>query len=106
MVKGAFGGTHSCKISWTGACEQTITGLKPNTMYTLTGWGKVTSGDSGYIGVKNYGGTELRAVVNTNMYTGQTITFTTGAANTSALIYIYNNSGTTYGEDFYVSEFH
>ncbi|WP_173112098.1 CARDB domain-containing protein [Paenibacillus qinlingensis] len=106
VATNAIGGTHSCKISWTGACEQTITGLKPNTMYTLTGWGKVTSGDMGYIGVKNYGGVEKKAAVTGNTYTGQTISFTTGSSNTSALIYIYNNAGTTYGEDFYVSEFH
>jgi hypothetical protein len=98
----AIGGANSCRVAWTGACEQTITGLEPNTSYTLTGWGKVTSGGTGYIGVKDYGGAVKKLAVSANVYTKQTITFTTGASNTTALIYIYNDAGTTYGDDFYV----
>lgn len=102
VASNALGGTKACKVSWTGACEQTITGLQPNTSYTLTGWGKVTSGGTGYVGVKSYGGAVTKSPVSTNVYTKQTITFTTGATNTSAQIYIYNDTGTTYGDDFYV----
>ncbi|MFC4775726.1 CARDB domain-containing protein [Paenibacillus sp. GCM10023252] len=104
VASNALGGTNSCKVSWTGACEQTVTGLKPNTTYTLTAWGKVTSGGAGTIGVNNYGGTLVKSTFSTNEYTKQTLNFTTGASNTTALIYLYNNAGTTYGDDFYVLE--
>ncbi|GLX66996.1 hypothetical protein MU1_13400 [Paenibacillus glycanilyticus] len=102
VASNAIGGANSCKVAWTGACEQTVTGLQPNTTYTFTAWGKVTSGGTGYIGVKNYGGNEQKLPISTGDYTKQTITFTTGASNTTALIYMYNNAGTAYGDDFYI----
>ncbi|WP_157279760.1 hypothetical protein [Paenibacillus swuensis] len=65
---------------------------------------RCTSGGGGFIGVKNYGGTEKKGAISTSVYTKQTLTFTTGSSNSRALIYIYNNAGTTYGDDFYVIE--
>ena len=79
--------------------EQTVT-LRPGTTYVLSGWGRVTaSGTEMVIGVKNYGGTEVRAPAFTvTSYTSGSVTFTTGAANTTARIYCYTRAGTGDGQ--------
>jgi Carbohydrate binding domain len=97
-------GTYSMKVGTAaGSGEQTITGLSPNTTYTLTGWTKVsaTSVES-RIGVKSYGGTEVYQSVTSTTYTQKTIVFTTGATNTSAIIYCYKltTTGNSYCDDF------
>jgi hypothetical protein len=78
--------------------EQTVSGLSPNTTYTLIGWGKLASGSGGTvnIGVKSYGGTETSTAVSATSYTQVSINFTTGSSNTSAVIYCYRPSGSGY----------
>ncbi len=84
--------------------EQTISNLSPNTLYTLTGWAKLASGSTGgvYLGVKSYGGPETQVNVATTTYSPATISFATGAFNTSATIYCYRYSGSGYAycDDF------
>jgi mannan endo-1,4-beta-mannosidase len=100
----ARSGSYAGKIGTSnGALEQTITGLKANTRYTLKGWARVdTSGQSVNIGVKNFGGTETTRSITATSYTQATITFTTGSNATSALIYCYKpgKTGNAYCDDF------
>lgn len=86
--------------------EQTITGLLPNTTYTFGGYGKVSAaGESVLIGVKNYGGAAVDSQITALNYQHASVTFTTGATNTSALVYFYKpNAGTVYGDDFYLNK--
>jgi len=79
-----------------GGLTQVISGLAPNTDYTLTGWAKVgTAGEPVYFGVKNYGDAEKNGNVTATSYTQIGISFRTGSSNTSAEIYCYRNEGTT-----------
>src|SRR6185436_5354723 len=97
--------TYSGQVGAASAIEQIITGLTPNTTYTLTGYGKVaTSGEIVSIGVKDYGGTDKSTGVSNTAYTLVTLSFTTGATDTSARIYLYKFSGAglAYGDDFQV----
>ncbi len=71
-----------------GDAEQVITGLTPNTTYTLSGWDRVSSGATvARIGVKNYGGAETWADNSGTGYTQKSVTFTTGPTSTQATIY-------------------
>jgi beta-glucanase (GH16 family) len=90
----------------TTTLEQTVTGLLPNTTYTFGGYGKVaTTGASAFIGVKNFGGSSIGASITNTTYQHASVTFTTGASNTSATVYYYKpNSGTVYGDDFYLNK--
>jgi beta-glucanase (GH16 family) len=86
--------------------EQVITGLSPNTTYKFGGYGKVTAaGQSVMFGAKNYGGAAVNAQVTNTTYTNTSVTFTTGATNTSVTVYMYKPvSGTVYGDDFYLNK--
>jgi beta-glucanase (GH16 family) len=54
----------------TGYAQQVITGLLPNSTYTLSGWDRVSSGATvARIGVKNYGDVELWADNRSTGYT-------------------------------------
>ena len=88
-------GTYAGEIDATaaggdGAIEQVVTGLTPNTAYTLTGWVR-TDGGVTYLGAKQYnttGGTADASTTSTG-WTQLTDYFTTGAASTSVDIYCY-----------------
>jgi beta-glucanase (GH16 family) len=86
--------------------EQVVTGLSPNTTYKFAGYAKVAvAGQHATIGVKAYGGTTVAFTVNSTSYTPGSVTFTTGATNTSATVYFYKQaSGTVYGDDFYLEK--
>jgi parallel beta-helix repeat protein len=73
-----------------GSIEQVVTGLTPNTPYTLTGWVR-TDGSTTYLGAKQYdtaGNTSDASTTNTG-WTELTDYFTTGASGTSVDIYCY-----------------
>jgi hypothetical protein len=98
----AHTGTNSVRIGKTssqnGSAEQIITGLLPNTRYTLSGWLKADAGASVIIGVKNFGAAQITSTNTTAIaYEQKSITFTTGASNTSATIFVFRNTGTGYG---------
>lgn len=89
-------GDYAGKVGYGSAISQTVTGLTPNTTYTLSGWIMVdTAGQVAYIGAKNHGGTSVSKSTNTTAYSEKTVTFTTGATSTSAVIFVYQ-SGTGY----------
>jgi len=92
----AHTGTYAGKVGYGSAIAQTLTGLSPNTTYTFSGWLKVnTAGQVVYLGVQNYGGVSLSRFNNTTAYAQKTLTFTTGATNTSANLFVYQS-----GADF------
>ena len=103
-------GSHSVRLSdGAGGVEQTVTGLKANTTYTLSGWAfkhPLATNTGLYVGVKNYGGVELSTEVTETTYTKKSVTFTTGANNTTARIYFYRNGGASnvYGDYFRIVE--
>lgn len=68
--------------------EQTITGLSPNTSYTLTVDGKGVSGTGqGYAYVKDYGGDPInQEIISDNNFHSMSIAFTTGPSSTSVTI--------------------
>ena len=71
--------------------EQTITGLSPNTSYTLTVDAKGVSGTGhGYVYVKNHGGDQVnKGIISDNNFHSTSITFVTGPNSTSATIGVY-----------------
>jgi beta-glucanase (GH16 family) len=72
-----------------GAAEQLITDLEPNTTYTLGGWLRVSNAAAtAEIGVKNYGGPDLSASTSNTGYTYLSIPFTTGPDSTQATVYV------------------
>ncbi|MHA6480987.1 discoidin domain-containing protein [Paenibacillus sp. strain BS8-2] len=73
--------------------EQTIT-VKPNTIYKLSGYAKGLNGGAAVFGIKNYGNPSKDAHVSGTAFSGKELAFTTGAANTTAVIYLYKQSGT------------
>src|SRR5262249_18345526 len=73
-----------------GSAEQVVTGLSPNTTYTLGRWEPVSypTLEAG-IGVKDYGGPEVWAAPSNTAYTNGTVMFTTGPTSTQATVYCY-----------------
>ncbi|MFO7869364.1 MAG: family 16 glycosylhydrolase [Bacteroidales bacterium] len=100
-------GNYGLQLSGSPASSERLVEVKPNTTYILGGWGKL-SANSGYtvLGVKNYGGDELRSQFTETDWQNRELTFTTGADNTTARIYFYQSDGTgvTCGDDFYLIE--
>ncbi len=85
---------------------QTVSGLTSGHTYTLTGWVKSSNGsDAIYVGVKNYGGTEVSSSTTSSNYTQVSVTFTMGSSSTSAEIYCWKNGGSaaSYCDGFSVS---
>jgi len=89
------------------AVQQIIQGLRTNTTYQLSCWVKA-NGNTVYLGATNFGGLGTNASPNAGSgYSKATITFTTGDANTNALIYVSNpayNGLLIYVDDFFLSE--
>ena len=96
-------GKHSGTFSgWAGGgsaeLRQTITDLKPSTTYDVTAWvyNWNSDGGSGKLGVNNGGGVWVSQSFGYTDWTQVQLSFTTGASNTSADIYMSSpsNSGT------------
>ncbi len=103
----ARSGSYAVQVGGTsmGYAQQVISGLSPNTTYTLSGWAKVNaSGVTASIGVKNYGGTQTGRTVSATTYTQVSLTFTTGPTNTTATIYCAKatSSGAIFCDDLVV----
>ncbi len=67
-------GSYSAKLggSSRNGLEQTVTGLSPNTTYTLQAQCKVsTSGVTGSVGIKNFGGTTITRSFTSTTYTAK-----------------------------------
>jgi len=87
-------GSYAGKVAANGGgLFQTVT-VAPSTTYTLTGWGKVTSGGDAFaIGVQNYGGNQVYVPVTGTSYGQVSVQFTTGSGNTTAQIFCYKGAG-------------
>jgi agmatine deiminase len=84
--------------------EQVISGLCPNNTYTVSCWGIAKVNANVYLGVKDYGGSEQTVqFTDGRNWQQQSITFTTGASNTSAAIFFTKTSTSKFngtGDDF------
>jgi beta-glucanase (GH16 family) len=78
--------------------EQVVSDLEANTVYRLSGWAKVRGSEPMLIGVKDYGGDEIRMVFTESEYSEASLTFTTGFSVNSAVVYAYKHG--TDGEGF------
>ncbi len=89
VITTAYAGSYSLSANGgNSSVEQVITGLCPNTSYTVACYGKATSRAGVYLGVKNYGGAEQTVqFTDKKNYVQKSITFTTGATDTSATIF-------------------
>ncbi len=104
----AHSGTYGVSLAdGGGQVEQVVTGLCANTTYTLSAWGIAKANAGVYLGVKNYGGSELTVqFTDSKNWQQKLIVFTTGAANTSAAIFFTKtavNRFTGDGDDFELS---
>ncbi|MBW8735825.1 MAG: carbohydrate binding domain-containing protein [Streptomyces turgidiscabies] len=77
--------------------QQTISGLQPGTTYVLTGWLHAVSGEQIALGVKSAGAAEAFHAVTGASYAPAAVVFTTGTANTSAIVYCYKGTGSGAG---------
>jgi parallel beta-helix repeat protein len=88
-------GDYAANLTNAGSgMEQNITGLKPNTMYILSGYGKGANSGSAVLGAKNYGEGYTDVRMSSTNYAWRDLAFRTGATYTSATIYLYKDSGT------------
>ena len=79
-----------------GSIEQIVTGLTPNTTYTLTGWIR-TDGGATALGTKQYNAAndDTSATTTATSWTQLSNQFTTGPTNTSVDIYCYRDTAGT-----------
>lgn len=101
----AYSGSYGVELGSGGGCvEQVITGLCPNTTYTLSAWGMAKSNSGVYLGVKNYGGSELTVqFTDSRNWRQKSVTFTTGSSDTSATVFFTKTSTSRFtgdGDDF------
>ncbi|MFD5461353.1 glycosyl hydrolase family 18 protein [Kitasatospora sp. NPDC127059] len=95
-------GSHALQAaassSQTGECGQTVK-LKPNTVYTLSGW---VQGNYAYLGVS--GGATASTWANASGWTKLSVPFTTDATG-SVTVYLHGwyGQGSVYGDDFSIA---
>ncbi|MEZ0109027.1 hypothetical protein ABH920_003037 [Catenulispora sp. EB89] len=103
---GTYAGQINAPTGGNGSIEQVVSGLIPNTSYTLTGWVR-TDGGSTILGAKQYdpAGDNQDATTTATGWTQLTDQFTTGANNTSADIYCYlSTAGTSACDDISLTQ--
>ena len=96
-VDGAMSGDKVASFA-----QQTVCGLKPKTRYTFSGYARGESGASARLGVKEFGGDEVRSSPGTGkpgVYSPLSLTFTTGPSTTSATVYGTSEGGTSFFDD-------
>lgn len=98
-------GNQVMRIQGQGGAEQVVAGLTPNTTYTFGGWAETTRGGTpALIGVKNYGGAQRSVTITNTSYTQGAVTFTTGATDTQATVFVYKPTSAAdgYFDDLYL----
>lgn len=90
LTADAHTGSYAVSLDGTdSSLEQIVTGICPNTSYSVSCWGKAKNQAGLYLGVKNYGGEELAVPFSDQRnFVQQSITFTTGPTDTSATLFI------------------
>ncbi|MFD0631707.1 carbohydrate binding domain-containing protein [Catenulispora yoronensis] len=91
---GAYAALITAPAGSDAALEQVVTGLTPNTTYTLRGWVR-TDGGTTILGAKDYNaatGDNEDATTTSTGWTLLTDQFTTGATDTSVDIYCYRST--------------
>jgi len=92
---GSYAGKLTSNASQIASLSQTLTDLKPNTTYQLSGWSNATSSSSiGMLSISGYGGLTLTSSSNSTLWSDQILTFTTGPGVTSATITLSEALGT------------
>ncbi|ACU72073.1 Ricin B lectin [Catenulispora acidiphila DSM 44928] len=104
---GTYAGQINAPTGGNGSIEQVVTGLTPNTSYTLTGWIR-TDGGATILGTKDYDadpGDDTGATTTNTGWTQLTSQFTTGTNSTSVDIYCYRSTaGTSACDDFALTQ--
>jgi hypothetical protein len=98
-----YSGTSSLKVGvGEGGMGQQVTATA-GTSYTLSGYGKVYSGETGYLGADclNSAGTKIPGgksgvKFSTTSFTSNTVTFTAVPGTTAIQVYTYKNAGSGY----------
>ena len=101
----ARSGSWAIRATTTNGAEQVVT-VQPNTVYELSGWARTEGEEPVLIGVKDYGGEELRVSITEPDYQFGSLTFTTGLSDTRATVYVYKHAGESpaYGDDLVLTE--
>jgi hypothetical protein len=93
-------GSWSAAVPAGSQISQTVTGLTPNTSYTFSAaYAKNGGSPTGRIGVSGIAGATYTSVNGANTFATGSVTFTTGAGETSATLYLSGVSNTTYFDD-------
>ena len=95
VISTSHTGSYGASVNTQGSTvEQVITGLCPNTSYTVSAWGIARSNAGVYLGVKDFGGTtQTVQYTDSKNWQQKSITFTTGASSTTATIYATKSAG-------------
>lgn len=104
VTSGAHTGSYAVSLNGAGSSvEQVVANLCGNATYTVSCWGKARSTASVYLGVKNYGGAQKTVqFTDAQNFVYKSITFTTGADNTSVTLFFIKQGSkyTGIGDDF------
>jgi hypothetical protein len=93
---GSWGARLGTSTGSSATLQQTVTGLSPNTTYTVKAWLKVAATSiTATLGVDGYGSSATAAAVSSTTWTERAVTFTTSATATSARIYVAKPSTST-----------
>lgn len=94
--KGAPEPTGTCRgeLELTGrsGVEQTVTGLYPDTEYTLFGWVKTAPGETAAVSVSGHGGDTVTTVMKATNWARVFVEFKTGSSADSAIVSIKKTS--------------
>jgi agmatine deiminase len=95
----AHSGSYGVSVNANGSgVEQEVTGLCPNTSYTVSAWGMAKANAGVVLGIKNYGGTDQTVqFTDSKNWQQRSITFTTGAADTSVTLFFAKTSTNKFG---------
>ena len=103
--------TYGVKLDTSANVQQLISGLTPNTSYILSGSFKIGTGTAVTLSAADFGGSTVTAVLNSTdtgelvngsyVWLTRSLTFTTGASGTSAIITVANmgTAGTVFADD-------
>ena len=94
-------------ILWLGPHSRLAARCRPvahKSLFRHCGFVKVAGPNTKVLlGVKDFGGEAVTTTVTTTAFSEASVTFTTGATQTSAVVYFYKlDGGEAFGDDFYL----